>query len=933
MADAPHKLDDGGQPQISAAAAPVQATSPPVPKVIVVIATGWGPLYGGINSFSFDFSLALGRMLRGSVRVICLTTNVDDLTRGQVRADHVEIFTLPQVGPGNELAVATKAREVLNQHGITSIDLVFGHDVVTGPAAIELVNLMGGKAALFHHMSYIQYQSVKKDGRTAVQMDDSQKHVLRKAHYVIAVGPLLKESAERLCQRTVAMVVPGMAEIPPVTLRGADAFRAITFGRMGGEDDPIKQGSLAVAGYGRYVKRAEEAQAERNHQFTMYDLPQDQYETEEKTLKELMRKEAGRQITVNATVYTDDRRKLFEALADNEVALMLSWHEGFGLVGWEAIAAGVPLVVSKGTGLYKLLNSPEDPIGAACVSVVDVRGSDGGVPNDADVTKVAEALLRIAVNWKDSYQKAIKLRSLLAEKYTWEGCARDALDACEFPFVAADPETTRSSESPTTRQSATRSKLHLFGLLGLLLAAVTAVVLVLPQALGPGVGPEQSGPAAKSKDNLDQPTPEVKREPPAPLKPVQPEKTTCYLGDGEAEKRSLFPLDCQGGHADRRVHLVPTQPADLMRADATLVWVASCVEYRHLSQEAIDKLAKSPPKSDGPGYRFIFVPTDKHRVEVEGISLYELRVSDGVVGLVHVGEVDVRVYKNLVENGASETTKGPKNALYLRTRPGDHRRVEFAAVKCLDGPAAMKYVPVLLDPDAAVASASILWPVLDLESRPPDPPWLLSSRRDWKDPEYVAHLSWYRIAKHEDGTFEGRFAFHADAEAYVEKHRHPLTLKLPILLKELENLKKRMSEDIALVRKDYAAKKIHPGSAKVGEERYASVLAKHNANIEHLIEALTGKNPFSARRDIERVFEEEGSAIDAFLAWHDQRDLPPDIPIKSPEYHRRMDKLVKLADSMRAMSSEYAALNDDGQTGMRMQLRAMAFEPWPIRGD
>ena len=66
MADAPRIIDNGGQTQLSATAEPVQVTSP-VTKVIVVVATGWGPLYGGINSFSFDFSLALGRMLRTSV--------------------------------------------------------------------------------------------------------------------------------------------------------------------------------------------------------------------------------------------------------------------------------------------------------------------------------------------------------------------------------------------------------------------------------------------------------------------------------------------------------------------------------------------------------------------------------------------------------------------------------------------------------------------------------------------------------------------------------------------------------------------------------------------------------------------------------------------------------------------------------------------------
>lgn len=458
MADAPHTLGNGEQPQLSAAASPalVQAAPPPVTRVIVVIATGWGPLYGGINSFSFDFCLALGRLLRDSARVVCLTTNVDALTCARAKSDHIDIYSLAKVGPGDEHKVAREARELLGHSGITVIDLVFGHDVVTGLAAIELAALMGGKSALFHHMSYIQYQGLKKDGRSAVEMDAAQKGVLLKADYVIAVGPLLKESAQRLCQRDVPMVIPGMAAIQPITHRADNAFRAITFGRMGGEDDPIKQGSLAVAGYGRYVKQAHEKRVERTHGFSMYGLSQTEYKSEEQTIKERMRKEAVRQIPVNATVYTNDRQELFTALADNEVALMLSWHEGFGLTGWEAIAAGVPLIVSKQTGLYKLLDAPRELGGAANVSVVDVRGSDGGDPDDADVGDVADALFQISANWERFHQKAITLRDHLAKKYTWEGCARAALNACEFPLVAADPETAPPQEGPTTPQSATR---------------------------------------------------------------------------------------------------------------------------------------------------------------------------------------------------------------------------------------------------------------------------------------------------------------------------------------------------------------------------------------------------------------------------------------------------------------------------------------------
>src|SRR5271166_31613 len=142
-----------------------------------------------------------------------------------------------------------------------------------------------------------------------------------------------------------------------------------------------------------------------------------------------------------------------------------------------------------------------------------------------------------------------------------------------------------------------------------------------------------------------------------------------------------------------------------------------------------------------------------------------------------------------------------------------------------------------------------------------------------------------------------------------------------------------MSEDIALVRKDYAAKKIHAGAAKVGEERYASVLAKHNATIEHLIEILTGMSTYSGIYDTQRILEEDERTVDAFLAWHDQRDLPRDIPIKNV-YRSRLKQLIQvLQESNRDFPSEYAALDDEGKSSVRAQLRATAYEPWPLNGE
>lgn len=53
---------------------------------------------------------------------------------------------------------------------------------------------------------------------------------------------------------------------------------------------------------------------------------------------------------------------------------MLSIHEGFGLAGWEAIAAGIPLVVSKNSGLYEFLDDSFANQAAKYVYPIEIKG-------------------------------------------------------------------------------------------------------------------------------------------------------------------------------------------------------------------------------------------------------------------------------------------------------------------------------------------------------------------------------------------------------------------------------------------------------------------------------------------------------------------------------------------------------------------------------
>jgi glycosyltransferase involved in cell wall biosynthesis len=76
----------------------------------------------------------------------------------------------------------------------------------------------------------------------------------------------------------------------------------------------------------------------------------------ETELKLFAQSHAGRVINLQSLPFTQDRDELFDELKAASVCIMPSWHEGFGLVAWEAIAAGVPLIVAVKSGVYKFLS-------------------------------------------------------------------------------------------------------------------------------------------------------------------------------------------------------------------------------------------------------------------------------------------------------------------------------------------------------------------------------------------------------------------------------------------------------------------------------------------------------------------------------------------------------------------------------------------------
>lgn len=119
--------------------------------------------------------------------------------------------------------------------------------------------------------------------------------------------------------------------------------------------------------------------------------------------------------------------------------MMPSWHEGFGLVAWEAIACRVPVVIGEQSGVYRLLHGPCQGMGLGrSVQSVAVEGhlpDNNSEPNhsQADVDAVRDALIVLGDHINERKADACDLAGNLRLRfdYTWQRCAADLLSAME----------------------------------------------------------------------------------------------------------------------------------------------------------------------------------------------------------------------------------------------------------------------------------------------------------------------------------------------------------------------------------------------------------------------------------------------------------------------------------------------------------------------
>lgn len=395
----------------------------------VFITDRWGFTKGGINVFNTELCFAIARLFKGRrSRVFCAVEAANAYEQSHATGCGVELIVLSNSCADEKMA-EHRAHELValthEKNGKTA-DWWIGHDIVSGALARRAADLCSGShCAIFHHMDYEAYKGLSGESLRTRNKITEQRKVLTSADLVFGVGPKLTRSArEKTSVKNdlkIVQIIPGLSNIEGRPR--PSNFSAITFGRLTRDTDLIKQASLAVAAFASAVD-LRHAPLGTDARLTVIGLSADSADDEHKALLKLAGENANRAIPINAFPYDENRLSIMDELPRHSVCLMLSLHEGFGLTGWEAIAAEVPLIVSKNSGLFELVGELLGGSGTGCLESVDIRGKIGTQPfQDDDIQVVVSALARIASRPDDAKANALALKKLLRQNCTWENAA------------------------------------------------------------------------------------------------------------------------------------------------------------------------------------------------------------------------------------------------------------------------------------------------------------------------------------------------------------------------------------------------------------------------------------------------------------------------------------------------------------------------------
>ena len=393
-----------------------------VKKKVIFISDQFGYRCGGSNTVNYELCMALRQITNKDNEIISLVLNCNEKDRvGELeqRAKNIDVEIIHQnVYDNNKNITREECEEICSRIFFRESDrsnsVWIGHDIFTGEQAILLSKYSGGMSVICIHTDYDTIEGLKGSKGNGIVKESKQRKIILNADKVFAIGPRLLERVKEVGKSEVYEMIPGISLFPENDLQNKRAI--ITFGRFEGTIAQIKQIELVLAAFGKAVDIMN-----NNRDYVLHIIGTPGV-NDQMRLRKIAEKYASRKLSINFLEYTQDRKKLFSCLKNNCAGLMVSISEGFGLTGWEMISAGIPLILTKKSGLYDyLLKEFGYMVNGMCLPV-DLKGSSTEKICEEDVNVVAEKIVTVFRNTDQLKSVAKELRDHVKVE-TWHNAA------------------------------------------------------------------------------------------------------------------------------------------------------------------------------------------------------------------------------------------------------------------------------------------------------------------------------------------------------------------------------------------------------------------------------------------------------------------------------------------------------------------------------
>ncbi|MGW0335641.1 CATRA conflict system CASPASE/TPR repeat-associated protein [Streptomyces sp. NPDC003011] len=402
------------------------------PVRVLVVADEWFPARGGLSTFNSRLCVALARE-KADVRVMVEAATPEE--RADAAEDGVRLIEVARPGLSRDAALSVPP---VFADGFVP-DLVLGHGRVTGSAAKALVERYFKNAGRLHflHVEPDQAEAHKPhaEGDLAARAEDrtdQELRLCRGALHPVPVGPRLERALwphlrtpEYQDLAAPVRVDPGFDGGTPVSPpRPGEIPQILLLGRL--EDADLKGLDIAARALGKASSKTAEP---GSWHLLVRGVPDDESAALAARVEKWV---ANPDVDVIPRRYSADPRRIKNDLARASLVLMPSRAEAFGLAGAEAIACGVPVLVSGRSGLGMLLRAQRSPVAAR--AVVDVGATRGS--RKADVRTWTQAIHAVVRNPEAAFRDAAELREVMAARYTWATAATTVLDCIRSDVTA-----------------------------------------------------------------------------------------------------------------------------------------------------------------------------------------------------------------------------------------------------------------------------------------------------------------------------------------------------------------------------------------------------------------------------------------------------------------------------------------------------------------